>query len=183
MNDRPEAGEATRFFLHGSILIDFIGQPGSTSKWSLMGMDILVLGLQVVMLGLGIEKRMVQNKETRQVSAGRGQDLEAEEAGVVRSDGMGNDEGRRECSEGIEMQELLAGRPPGGEVGGQEGANVHPLDEFYTGNTVLARLDVLETITRDVMSSTSGSEGVPGSTTSGGVYLPGVLGIRWRSLR
>jgi Fungal domain of unknown function (DUF1746) len=178
VNARPEAGEATRFYMHGSILIDFVGQPGPTSKWSLFAMDVLVFVLQFVMLGLGIEKRKVQNSEKDVL--GTTQDLEAEEAGITRDEGLRDEV--HESDEGIEMQELLAERTLEGK-GEQGGPHIHPLDEFYTGSTVLARLNVIETISRDVVSSASGSEGVERSGTGGGVYLPGVFGIRWRSLR
>ncbi len=171
LNKRPEAGEATRHYLHGGLLIDFVGQLGPTSKWRLFGMDMLVLVLQVVMLGLAIEKRRVQNAEKQTLSST--QDLEAEEAGVIRSRTMRNE--GPESNEGIEMQELLAEASAEDEIGRDE-SNIHSLDEFYTGSTVLARLNVVETIATDVTSSATGSE-----ATSGGVSLPGLF-LRWRSL-
>ena len=131
------------------------------------------------MLGLGIEKRKVQHSEKEEV-LGTSQDLEAEEAGITRDEGWRDE--AHEGEAGIEMQELLPERILGKE-GGRGDSDTHPLDEFYTGDTLLARVNVVETISRDVMSSTSGSEAVQGSATSGGVYLPGVFGIRWRSLR
>lgn len=134
-------------------------------------MDILVLLLQVVMLGMGIEKRRVHGigKEIQ----GFTQDLEAEEAGIVRSESMWNE--GLESDEGMEMQDLLAGDPLEDEIGRDE-SNIHPLDEFYTGHTVLARLNLVEAIARDVTSVTTGSD-----AASGGVSLPGLF-LRWRSL-
>lgn len=171
LNARPEAFEATRFYLHGSILIDFVGQLGPTSKWRLLGMDMLVLALQVMMLGIGIEKRRAQNAGKQ--PPGSTQDLDAEEAGLIRAETIGNE--GHESDEGIEMQELLAEDSRDNELG-RDAPNIHPLDEFYTGNTNLVRLDVGETIARDVASATTGSE-----ATSGGISLPGLL-LRWRSL-
>lgn len=172
VNARPEAGEASHFFLHGSIIIDFVGQLGPTSKWRLFYMDMLVLVLQIVMLGLGMEKRRFQNDEKQ--TRGSAQDLEAEEAGIIRSETMRNE--GHESNEGIEMQELLAGSTSeeGAERGG---SNIHVLDDFYTGHTILARLNVVETIATDVRGATTASD-----ATSGGLSLPGLL-LRWRSLR
>jgi Fungal domain of unknown function (DUF1746) len=174
VNARPEAGEATRAYLHGSLLIDFVGQLGPTSKWRLFSMDVLALALQVVMLGLGIEKRRIQKVE--QQTPGHTQDLEAEEAGIVRSEDMRNEP--HESNDGIEMQELLGERRLEDE-GGQAGSNTHPLDEFYTGRPILASLNVFETISRSIASPSG--EGVGDSATSGSLFVPG-LGLRWRTL-
>lgn len=201
INASPEAGESTRFYLHGSVLIDFVGQLGPTSKWRLVYMDVLVLALQVVMLGVGIEKRRIfQNPETKEAKTrvGRmGQDLEAEEEGTRRSPAMDNGYQGNEATDGIEMQNLLvrgsaaATAASEDETGGQvEDPNAHPLDEFFTGDVVLVRLHVVQTILRDIASadttttlSTSANEedGVAGSTTGRGVFLPGILGLRWRT--
>jgi Fungal domain of unknown function (DUF1746) len=172
VNPRPEAGEASHFYLHGSILIDFVGQLGPTSKWRLLGMDVLVLGLQVIMLALGIEKRKVRNAEKR--TRGSGQDLESEEAGIIHSEEVRSES--YESNAGIEMQDLLADPSREDEVG-QAGSNVHELDEFYNGNFNLARLNVVETIARDVSANTTAAD-----PAAGGVSLPGLL-LRWRSLR
>ncbi|KAF5851077.1 hypothetical protein GGP41_010683 [Bipolaris sorokiniana] len=39
----PAAGEDTRGYLHGGLMIDFIGQQGPTSKWKLGALDICIL--------------------------------------------------------------------------------------------------------------------------------------------
>ncbi|KKK14827.1 hypothetical protein P175DRAFT_0560778 [Aspergillus ochraceoroseus IBT 24754] len=53
---RPEAGEATRGYLHGGILIDFIGQKAPIPVARLLFLDLLVLLIDLVMLGLIIEQ-------------------------------------------------------------------------------------------------------------------------------
>lgn len=171
LNKRPEAFEATRFYLHGSLLIDFVGQLGPTSKWRLFALDVLVLVLQVIVMGLGIEKRKSQTAEKE--IPGSTQDLEAEEAGMIRSESVIDEV--HESDDGIEMQELMAEMPVDDRIG-RDDANTHPLDEFYTGNTLLVRANLIETIARDVASATTASE-----ATSGGVSLPGLF-LRWRSL-
>lgn len=128
------------------------------------------------MQSMVIEKRRVQNAEK--------QTLEAEEAGVIRSDTFGDE--TRESDEGIEMQELIARESTAGEDtqgGTNTHVNTHPLDEFYTGNVTLARLNVGETIRRDVMSATTAIEDVQESAASGSVFLPGLFGLRWRTLQ
>jgi len=53
---RPEAGEAMRGYLHGGVIIDLIGQKGPTSKFHLVGLDILVAALQCFMLAVHVER-------------------------------------------------------------------------------------------------------------------------------
>ncbi|KAL4810216.1 hypothetical protein BDV18DRAFT_130534 [Aspergillus unguis] len=53
---QPEAGEATRGYLHGGILIDFIGQKAPVPLTRLLFLDVLVMILNIVMLGLIIER-------------------------------------------------------------------------------------------------------------------------------
>jgi Fungal domain of unknown function (DUF1746) len=172
VNPNPQAGEATGFYMHGSIIIDFVGQLGPTSKWRLFYMDTLLFVLQTVMLAIGIEKRRVHNPEKEILRPA--QDLEAEEAGVIRSENTRS--GVREGDEGIEMQELLPGSTS--EEGAEsDDLNVHVLDEFYTGHTVLTRLNVVDTISREVRGSTTASD----TTSSGRLSLPGML-VRWRSM-
>ncbi|KAI9802433.1 MAG: hypothetical protein M1825_002817 [Sarcosagium campestre] len=60
----PSAGEATRGYLHGSLLIDFVGQLGPTSKLRLVSLDALVLLLQVVMLAVHFERQSLKPTST-----------------------------------------------------------------------------------------------------------------------
>ena len=100
------AGEATRGYLHGGLLIDFVGERGPVSKWRLVALDALVVALEMVMMGLELERRRLKkriggggqersrgeetrqeqdpNVESRDTQEER-QDIEAEERGVRRS--------------------------------------------------------------------------------------------------
>jgi Fungal domain of unknown function (DUF1746) len=59
----PSAGEPTQYYLHGGLLIDFIGQRmcscesfdvgGPISRLRLLSVDLIILGLQLVMLAIG----------------------------------------------------------------------------------------------------------------------------------
>jgi hypothetical protein len=53
---RPEAGELTRGYLHGGLIIDFIGQQGPVSKLHLVAIDFLVMALQLFMLAVHVEE-------------------------------------------------------------------------------------------------------------------------------
>ncbi|KAF7506973.1 hypothetical protein GJ744_011104 [Endocarpon pusillum] len=169
---RPEAGEASHFYLHGSIIIDFVGQLGPTSKWRLYCMDTLVLALQVGQLAMGIEKRRLQAAEKR--TQGSIQDLDAEEAGIIRSESSRNE--AHEGLEGMELQELLGTGQTEHEARSDQ-SSLHVLDEFYTGNTILARLNVVDTISSELRGTTSATD-----PTGGALSLPGLL-VRWRSMR
>jgi len=48
----PSAGEPTQGYLHGGLLIDFIGQRGPTSRLRLLFVDVVILILQLTMLAI-----------------------------------------------------------------------------------------------------------------------------------
>jgi hypothetical protein len=58
----PAAGEDTRGYLHGGLMIDFIGQQGPTSKWKLGALDLCILFLQVVMVSVRVKRRELKKK-------------------------------------------------------------------------------------------------------------------------
>ncbi|KAF2034329.1 DUF1746-domain-containing protein [Setomelanomma holmii] len=65
----PTAGEDTRGYLHGGLMIDFIGQQGPTSKWKLGALDMCVLCLQLVMVSVHVKRRELKKKLAK-LSAG-----------------------------------------------------------------------------------------------------------------
>ncbi|CAG5178967.1 uncharacterized protein ALTATR162_LOCUS8966 [Alternaria atra] len=67
----PSAGEDTRGYLHGGLMIDFIGQQGPTSKWKLGALDICILFLQLVMVSVHVKRRELKKKLAK-LSAGGG---------------------------------------------------------------------------------------------------------------
>jgi Fungal domain of unknown function (DUF1746) len=92
----PEAGENSRGYLHGSMTIDFVGQEAPISRIRLLGLDFLVLFLQLVMMAVH-----VQNVDLKSLIAGRSnesttasteppsataQDHDSEERGVIREE-------------------------------------------------------------------------------------------------
>jgi len=93
---RPEAGEAARGYLHGGLLLDFVGQLGPSSKFRLVLLDIFILFLQLIALAATVKRRsMGKTKHPTAARAARttsdsavatlsGQDHDAEERGVPR---------------------------------------------------------------------------------------------------
>lgn len=107
LRQRPEStGRAARGYLHGGLIVDFVGELGPISKWRLLLLDVLILGLQLFMLVVGSEKHGL-NGESAQESSTAVQDIDAEEAGIRRS--QDNETTRaNENEEGIELQNLLS---------------------------------------------------------------------------
>ena len=164
------AGEETRGYLHGGVILDLIGQRGPTSKLHLVILDILVLGMQCVMLSVVLEKERivklladlkggvrvetVSTEESSQADSRDVQDVDAEERGVLRH-GMtdsgdvelsnlsaGNNNDSSTLSE--EREHLLA--EPASNVTEPSIAVVegsHPLDMFYSRTATIATFHVL----------------------------------------
>ncbi|KAI0430626.1 DUF1746-domain-containing protein [Xylaria sp. FL1042] len=89
-----EAGEASRGYLHGGILVDFIGQKAPASRFTLILLDAVVLAIQCFMITVNIEKERIRNViKPLRVNAIPGvsitapattQDHDSEERGVSR---------------------------------------------------------------------------------------------------
>lgn len=68
----PSAGEDTRGYLHGGLMIDFIGQQGPTSKWKLGGLDLCIMVLQLIMVSAHVKRRELKT-QLKQISASEAQ--------------------------------------------------------------------------------------------------------------
>lgn len=138
----PEASETMRGYLHGGVIIDFIGQQAPTSRLSLLLLDCMVLALQCVMCAVWLEKDRLKKIEAtlKIVSAGglpksstntaaplptvtaamdvttgaqtSAQDLDSEERGILRDDPLSQNE-----TNDIEMRPLINPRSPAGADG------------------------------------------------------------------
>jgi hypothetical protein len=162
---RPEAGELTRGYLHGGIIIDFIGQKGPTPKFQLVGMDLLITALQCFMLAVHVEetrlKEILNAPESSFTLPARtstpvtAQDHDAEERGVTRNAGT--------SSEDIELQELRRSGTENESLGmlnsrerdqlsseatdrGADDTSHGPLDLYYSGNVIVGDFHVLHTL-------------------------------------
>ncbi|KAL9634834.1 MAG: hypothetical protein Q9164_003849 [Protoblastenia rupestris] len=185
------AGEATRGYLHGGLIIDFVGQTSPTSKWRLLGLDLLCLALQVLMLGVTLEKRGVQGISiVMTTQQGRRQDHNAEEAGILRSDPMVTEDvqlqtlrpistNRQVNTTSEETADLLDAN------GERDGA--HALDVYYTGEHILANLHILDTIrtqwqSRSVNMDTTTASGMQTAATIAGRRFTVTFGGRERTI-
>lgn len=117
----PQAGEATRFALHGHIIVDFVGQRVLTAwagRGRLVALDVLVMGLQCV--GCGVLAMGEKRGPTGTKGAGTEVGAGAADDGVERraSSGVGDESRSRhtvesrsrhtvESEEGIELQPLM----------------------------------------------------------------------------
>ncbi|RYP23311.1 hypothetical protein DL765_001220 [Monosporascus sp. GIB2] len=146
----PFAGEASRGYLHGGVLIDFIGQKAPTSKLSLLLLDFMIFGIQCLMLAVNMEKERIRKvvKPPRVSVAPAGstetpqttQDHDSEERGVLR------DAATLDESNDIEMRPLGSDRRdsdggtslPIGTGSGYEGL----LDALRSGNAILSTFHV-----------------------------------------
>ncbi|KAL4897685.1 hypothetical protein BDV59DRAFT_168287 [Aspergillus ambiguus] len=165
----PDAGESTRGYLHGGLLIDFIGQKAPVSLARLLLLDLLVLVLDLVMLGLVVER--VKTTEST-ATAGpvsdaiettpNSQDHDSEERGVLRQ--TAGSRSTPSSDEGIELNELASRNASGqlgtsveserselladpSESGLASGAkNNHALDTFTSGEAVIMDLGFLNVI-------------------------------------
>lgn len=155
----PAAGEDTRGYLHGGIFIDFVGQKSPVSKITLALLDILLLGLQLVILAVVLERRKIgvpsastDAAETSPVQP-QVQDHDSEERGVLRPP----------LSEGIELQTLSSGRTGADQDHERDellsptsrdfqhptdlaAVDEHPLNTFYSGQHIIADFYILDTI-------------------------------------
>jgi hypothetical protein len=96
-NRAPEAGEATRGYLHGSLLLDFVGQHGPSSKLRLLLLDLVILLLQFLALAATSERKELESKKegashTASAVESHNQDHDAEERGEIRGTTLGTND-------------------------------------------------------------------------------------------
>jgi hypothetical protein len=168
---RPSAGEAARGYLHGSVILDFIGQKGPTSKFHLVALDLLILSLQCFMLTVHVEQERLKlvlsdtatvNITPPTAAVIAAQTLDEEERGVLRNvvtasgdiemhsmlhthtqtHSQTDTQGRRDDEENEEREHLLSEADPRADGEAEDG----PLDVFYSGNVVVADFHVLHTL-------------------------------------
>jgi len=160
----PQAGEASRGYLHGGVIIDFIGQKPPSSRLAFLTFDLVIMGAQCLMLAVHQEREKLKKAvspslptlspsgdQTEQPAATEtAQDHDAEERGMLR------DEPRIEDMEGIELQTLSGsgGREDGSQADAEQGGNTYGsaaasadmLDIIRSGNAVLANLHVIDAV-------------------------------------
>ncbi|KAL9088726.1 MAG: hypothetical protein Q9165_006035 [Trypethelium subeluteriae] len=196
---RPDAGEATRGYLHGGLLLDFIGQRGPSSKFHMVVLDALVLSLQLVMLCAFIERQSLKralsttagsNATTAQrdssSTASLIQDHDHEERGLLRS--------APQESEDIELRPLdatgAAIRTNSEEVGEADErltsnrsthrTDAHIFDAFNSGQMIVADLHLWDTVRSQYAASMSRNREADPAYSTFSANLPG---NRWFGFR
>lgn len=166
---RPEAGEATQGYLHGSIIIDFIGQRGPTSKLHLLALDVLVALLQLVGLALYLGLKAGSDVLSQGVPDIREQDpaittrqtLDFEEQGLLRSTSVGetdDDIELREMRRSVDSHQALPNEDDEENydheteafLSNQEARarrqSLHALDASYSGRVIVADFCLVKTV-------------------------------------
>ena len=177
----PAAGEATRNYLLGGLLIDFVGQESPVSRWRLLALDALVLALQVLILAVTLERKKlaVENRDVMVEEVEEaGQDHDSEERGLLRR--------HNDIQNDIELQEIR--HAWSGRTGGDEDRerdellesdestkprDQHPLDPFLTGQAVIVNVHAIDTI-RSQWHFTADTSGE--ATASGAAAVAAVAG-------
>ncbi|KAI6813054.1 hypothetical protein KC332_g10612 [Hortaea werneckii] len=190
-------GESTRGYLHGGLVMDFIGQQGGASRMHMLMLDLFLLCLQLTQLcakttKLKLKKGPVQVTTSggREYSAApTTQDIDSEERGVRRS----------EEQDGIEMQNL---NPSGGasdsrpshpepdEASGRDqvvssaAPTPQPADfqisnAFNSGQVMIGNFDVYATVRDQVILSKNAPREPPNLGRDVRANIAGQL-LRWR---
>ena len=166
LSSPPLAGEATRGYLHGGILIDFVGQESPVSRIRLVSLDILTWVLQVVILAVMLERRKIvasSNSQSPSVSISRPQDHDSEERGITRPPTSPTEDielqplpsGRTGADEDRERNELLLRHDTSpsslndndnDDDPGVNAVDEHPLDRFHSGQQILADIYLLDVV-------------------------------------
>ncbi|KAH7368961.1 hypothetical protein B0T11DRAFT_277925 [Plectosphaerella cucumerina] len=111
----PSAGEAARGYMHGGVIVDFIGQTPPSTKWTLLAFDFFILGLQCLMLSVHEERerlrKIIRPKRTRRTGAAAGTVVEEPSTGDAEEQARANSTNAAsgspsETPDGIEMQSL-----------------------------------------------------------------------------
>ncbi|KAF2279394.1 DUF1746-domain-containing protein [Westerdykella ornata] len=159
----PSAGEESRGYLHGGLMIDFIGQQGPTSKWKLAALDVCILILQLVMASVTVKKRELKKKMgNTSVGSGMGssirnetenaegqvnenrpgthreQDADAEERGILRRTDT--------------LSDIDNDQPEEEETLLSTACTSHPadaLDTLYSGHCLIGEFSIIDTMLQE----------------------------------
>jgi len=122
LRPNPSAGEATRGYLHGGLILDFVGQLGPIPKFQLLLFDLAILLLQLLLVRTVASKRHWHNlyqSHGGNLSASNGtaphdvtlEQQDAEEQGTIPTESHG-DESIRPASmkDGFDVDRLNSGQ-------------------------------------------------------------------------
>ncbi|KAK3311260.1 uncharacterized protein B0T15DRAFT_68071 [Chaetomium strumarium] len=149
----PEAGEATRGYLHGGVIIDFVGQKPPTTKLAFLFLDLVILGAQCLMLAVHqererLKKIVVPSLRTLHFSGGQTgqavtqestQDHDAEERGVLRDENV-------EVHSAQDAERNPTDGERTGDTYSSAVANADMVDILRSGNAVLSNFHVIHAV-------------------------------------
>lgn len=157
----PAAGEDTRGYLHGGLMIDFIGQQGPTSKWRLGALDVCILFLQLVMVSVHVKRRELKRKLAL-ASGTRAADGATADAGADGADSaQPTDNAAREQDADDEERGELHRTDTLSDVGADpddeedallppsEGGHVDALDMLTSGQCVIGEFTLVDTLLQE----------------------------------
>jgi len=201
LEDPAVAGEATRFYLHGGIITDFVGQLSPVSKTRLVATDLLFWALQIVLLAVSLERRTLGGGVDEVAAAGASLSGRNEEAESWQAQDAAERGERRDTNAGdtedIEMQSLRRHQTEGDEAeenlladgSASFPSDRHPLDNFNSGQHVVANVDILDMVQtqwsqrntfRTTTSEPGGAQPSPSSAALAAVTAGRALGFRLR---
>lgn len=181
ISEPTAAGLATRGYLHGGFIIDFVGQLSPVSRLRLVATQLLVWLLQTIMLAVSLERRELAGESNETAAAGAYPGTVDEEP-ISWEDQDAAERGERGTAYNangvdIELQPINRdwsrsdARNGSAEASddfpgclGVASANEHPLDSFNSGQHVIAHLDLLSTTLRQWPQRYTFSQGTSGST-------------------
>lgn len=201
LDDPASAGEATRFYLHGGIIIDFVGQLSPISKTRLIATDLLFWALQIIMLSVSLERRRLGGEDGEGAAADTNSSEGNEEAESWQAQDAAERGERRdtnaEDTEDIEMH-VLSNHQMGTDEAEQDllpdnlasvPSDRHPHDDFNSGEHVIADIDILSMVRtqwlqrnafRSTTSQPAGAQPSPSSAALAAVAAGRALGFRLR---
>jgi hypothetical protein len=161
----PSAGEDTRGYLHGGLMIDFIGQQGPTSKWKLGALDVCILFLQLVMVSVHVKRRELK-KKLAQLSADGGastasdratSDPAAEETAQATTDNAAREQDADDEERGVlHRTDTLSdiGADPDNEEDAllplsSDPSHADALDILTSGQCVIAEVTLIDTLLQE----------------------------------
>ncbi|OLN88771.1 DSC E3 ubiquitin ligase complex subunit 4 [Colletotrichum chlorophyti] len=160
----PTATEAARGYLHGGVIVDFVGQRPPTSRLTFLALDFVILAVQCLMLAVHSEREKLRPvvrpllfrlpRAIEEVVATSTQDYDAEERGVLR-DAPGLEVEGGDIMElrpiprngDIDRdQELERSRSSGRRSSLHAANGMHLFDVLSSGNGILGEFHISHTI-------------------------------------
>ena len=138
----PQAGEITQFYNYGGIFVDFVGEKTPISKLRIILLDLLVFGIQIVMLAGLIEQTRLSKLQASPTQASPSSDSAINQTGAQNLDAE-----ERGIMALVDDPLLPDGAEGGLDPDSQNSSSsAHPLDPFTTGRFVVADTNLSVTI-------------------------------------